>query len=33
VPLSYSMTYAIYYAIFKNDKEDPIDSIGQSDLE
>ncbi|MGE6354214.1 hypothetical protein ACQKCJ_10090 [Flavobacterium sp. NPDC079362] len=33
VPLSYSMTYAIYHAIFKNDKEDPIDSIGQSDLE
>lgn len=33
VPLSYSMTYAIYFAIFKNDKEDPIDSIGRSDLE
>lgn len=33
VPLSYSMTYAIYFAILKNDKDDPIDSIGQSDLE
>ncbi|OMQ11757.1 hypothetical protein [[Flexibacter] sp. ATCC 35103] len=33
VPLSYSITYTIYFSIFKNDKEDPIDTIGQSDLE
>lgn len=28
-----SMTYATYYAIFNMEEEDPIDSIGQSDLE
>ncbi|MCC9016335.1 MULTISPECIES: hypothetical protein [Flavobacterium] len=32
IPFSYSMTYAIYCAIVKTDKEDPIDSIGQSDF-
>ncbi|MFW0738715.1 MULTISPECIES: hypothetical protein [unclassified Flavobacterium] len=32
IPFSYSMTYAIYRAIFKIDQQDPIDSIGQSDL-
>jgi hypothetical protein len=32
IPFSYSMTYTIYCTIFKIDKEDPIDSIGQSDL-
>ncbi|MBS7231452.1 hypothetical protein KHA90_10495 [Flavobacterium psychroterrae] len=33
IPFSYSMTYAIYCSIFTIDKEDPIDSIGKSDLE
>ncbi|BFM41569.1 hypothetical protein CFS9_02100 [Flavobacterium sp. CFS9] len=32
IPFSYSMTYAIYCAIIKTDKEDPIDAIGQSDF-
>lgn len=32
LPFSYSMTYAIYSAIFKIDKEDPIDTIGKSDF-
>lgn len=32
IPFTYSMTYAIYCAIFNIDKEDPIDSIGQSDF-
>lgn len=32
IPFSYSMTYAIYCAIFKVDKEDPIDAIGKSDF-
>ncbi|WP_394773497.1 hypothetical protein [Flavobacterium sp.] len=33
IPFSYSMTYAIYCTIFNIDKEDPIDTIGKSDLE
>lgn len=33
IPFTYSMTYAIYCTIFNIDKEDPIDSIGQSDSE
>ena len=32
IPFTYSMTYAIYCTIFNIDKEDPIDSIGQSDF-
>ncbi|CAA9196132.1 DUF2189 domain-containing protein [Flavobacterium collinsii] len=32
IPFSYSMTYAIYCSIFNIDKQDPIDSIGQSDF-
>lgn len=32
IPFSYSMTYAIYCAIFKIDKENPIDAIGKSDF-
>jgi hypothetical protein len=31
IPFSYSITYALYFTIFKIDKDDPIDSIGQSD--
>lgn len=34
VPFSYSMSYALYYEVIGvNEKEDPIDSIGQSDFE
>lgn len=33
IPFTYSMTYTIYHTIIKSDQKDPIDSIGQSDLE
>lgn len=32
IPFTYSMTYAIYCSVLKIDKEDPIDSIGKSDI-
>lgn len=33
IAFSTSMTYATYYGIFNMEEEDPIDTIGQSDLE